>query len=56
MFTVTLMIVILKLLGSVSDMPKDKEDEWTHVSLMEESGVSTDGKVRLAPLLKCLYL
>ena len=51
MFTVTLMIVIL----SVSDMPKDKGDEWTCVSLIEESGVSTDGKVRLAPLLKCLY-
>ena len=55
MFTVTLMIVILKVLGPVSDMPKDKGDEWKHVNLIEESGVSTDGKVRLAPLLKCLY-
>ena len=51
----TLMIVILKLLRLVSDMPKDKGDEWTHVSLIEESGVTTDGKVRLVPLLKCIY-
>ena len=47
-----LMFVILKLLR-VSVMPKDKGDEWTHVSLVEEGGVTKDGTVRLNPLVKC---
>ena len=46
------MFVILKLLR-VSGMPKG--DEWMHVSLVEEIGVTKDGIVRLNALVKCLY-